>query len=77
MHFLDDSLYPENQEKLVIQAAPYGPEWLPGDADDLPLTMDEHVQAAVDCWQQAPRHCTSMCASWTATAPSACPCSTS
>lgn len=50
MHFLDDSLYPENQEKLVIQAAPYGPEWLPGDADDLPLTMDEHVQAAVDCY---------------------------
>ncbi|WP_030842134.1 3-keto-5-aminohexanoate cleavage protein [Streptomyces hygroscopicus] len=50
MHFFDDSLYPENQEKLVIQAAPYGPEWLPGDADDLPLTMDEHVQAAVDCY---------------------------
>ncbi|MGW0970267.1 3-keto-5-aminohexanoate cleavage protein [Streptomyces sp. NPDC002516] len=49
MHFHDDSLFPENQEKLVIQAAPYGPEWLPGDADDLPLTMDEHVQAAVDC----------------------------
>ncbi|WP_405883078.1 3-keto-5-aminohexanoate cleavage protein [Streptomyces sp. NBC_01136] len=50
MHFHDDSLLPENQEKLVIQAAPYGPEWLPGDADDLPLTMDEHVQAAVDCY---------------------------
>ncbi|AGS67189.1 3-keto-5-aminohexanoate cleavage protein [Streptomyces collinus] len=49
MHFHDDSLFPENQEKLVIQAAPYGPEWLPGDAEDLPLTMDEHVQAAVDC----------------------------
>ncbi|MFG2944463.1 BKACE family enzyme [Streptomyces adustus] len=50
MHFHDDSLLPENQEKLVIQVAPYGPEWLPGDADDLPLTMDEHVQAAVDCY---------------------------
>ncbi|MGY0487984.1 3-keto-5-aminohexanoate cleavage protein [Streptomyces sp. WG-D5] len=50
MHFHDDSLYPENQQKLVVQAAPYGPEWLPGDADDLPLTMDEHVQAAVDCY---------------------------
>lgn len=50
MHFLDDSLLPENQQKLVIQVAPYGPEWLPGDADDLPLTMDEHVQAAVDCY---------------------------
>ncbi|WP_371494439.1 3-keto-5-aminohexanoate cleavage protein [Kitasatospora sp. NBC_00374] len=50
MHFHDDSLYPENQEPLVIQAAPYGPEWLPGDAEDLPLTMEEHVQAAVDCY---------------------------
>jgi uncharacterized protein (DUF849 family) len=49
MHFHDDSLYPENQEKLVIQAAPYGPEWLPGDADDIPVTMDEQVQTAVDC----------------------------
>ena len=29
MHFLDDSLFPENQEKLVITAAPYGPEWEP------------------------------------------------
>ncbi|MEY9844765.1 3-keto-5-aminohexanoate cleavage protein [Streptacidiphilus sp. MAP5-3] len=50
MHFHDDSLFPETQEKLVIQAAPYGPEWLPGDAEDIPLTMDEHVQAAVDCY---------------------------
>jgi uncharacterized protein (DUF849 family) len=50
MHFLDDSLFPENQEKLVITAAPYGPEWEPADADDIPLTMDEHVQAAVDCY---------------------------
>ena len=25
MHFFDDSLLPENQEKLVIQVAPYGP----------------------------------------------------
>jgi uncharacterized protein (DUF849 family) len=50
VHFHDDSLYPENQEPLVIQAAPYGPEWLPGDAEDLPLTMEEHVQAAVDCY---------------------------
>jgi uncharacterized protein (DUF849 family) len=50
VHFHDDSLYPENQQPLVIQAAPYGPEWLPGDADDIPLTMDEHVQAGVDCY---------------------------
>ncbi|MEV0299223.1 3-keto-5-aminohexanoate cleavage protein [Nocardia sp. NPDC050710] len=51
MHFHDDSLFPENQEKLVITVAPYGPEWEPGDfRADLPLTMDEHVQAAVDCY---------------------------
>jgi uncharacterized protein (DUF849 family) len=51
MHFLDDSLFPENQEKLVITAAPYGPEWEPADfPEDLPVTMDQHVQAAVDCY---------------------------
>ncbi|MDQ8706150.1 3-keto-5-aminohexanoate cleavage protein [Streptomyces sp. LHD-70] len=50
MHFLDDSLYPENQEKLVIQAAPYGPQWTPNDSDDIPVSMDEQVQKAVDCW---------------------------
>ena len=50
MHFMDDSLLPENQEKLVIQVAPYGPEWLPGDSDDIPLTMDEQVLKAVDCY---------------------------
>lgn len=50
MHFLDDSLLPENQEKLVIQVAPYGPEFLPGDSDDIPVTMDEQVQKAVDCY---------------------------
>ncbi|MGF6935513.1 uncharacterized protein (DUF849 family) [Paraburkholderia sp. UCT70] len=50
MHFLDDSLLPENQEKLVIQVAPYGPQWIPGDSDDIPVTMDEQVQKAVDCY---------------------------
>ena len=50
MHFLDDSLLPENQEKLVIQAAPYGPEWLPSDSDDIPISMDQQVQKAVDCY---------------------------
>jgi uncharacterized protein (DUF849 family) len=50
MHFYDDSLFPENQEKLVITVAPYGPEWEIDDfPEDLPLTMDQHVQAAVDC----------------------------
>ncbi|TQC41466.1 3-keto-5-aminohexanoate cleavage protein [Rhodococcus sp. WS4] len=52
MHFHDDALFPENQEKLVITAAPYGPEWEPDDfREDLPLTMDEHVQQAVDCYE--------------------------
>lgn len=50
MHFLDDSLLPENQQPLVIQVAPYGPEFLPSDSDDIPVTMDEQVQKAVDCW---------------------------
>lgn len=50
MQFLDDSLLPENQEKLVIQAAPYGPEFLPEDSDDIPVSMDEQVQKAVDCY---------------------------
>ncbi|MFC0446527.1 3-keto-5-aminohexanoate cleavage protein [Rhodococcus sp. ACS1] len=52
MHFHDDALFPENQEKVVITAAPYGPEWEPDDfREDLPLTMDEHVQKAVDCYE--------------------------
>ena len=50
MHFLDDSLLPENQQKLVIQVAPYGPQWVPGDSDDVAVTMDQQVQKAVDCW---------------------------
>jgi uncharacterized protein (DUF849 family) len=51
MQFLDDSLLPENQDKLVITVAPYGPEWMPGDfPEDIPVTMDEHVQKAVDCY---------------------------
>jgi uncharacterized protein (DUF849 family) len=51
MHFHDDALFPEVQDKLVITVAPYGPEWELDDfREDLPLTMDEHVQAAVDCY---------------------------
>lgn len=51
MQFLDDSLLPETQEKLVITVAPYGPEWEISDfPEDLPLTMDQHVQQAVDCF---------------------------
>ncbi len=50
MHYLSGSLLPENQQKLIIQAAPYGPQWLPGDSDDIPVSMDEQVQKAVDCY---------------------------
>ncbi|WP_072810392.1 3-keto-5-aminohexanoate cleavage protein [Rhodococcus zopfii] len=52
MHFHDDALFPECQDKLVITAAPYGPEWEPADfPEDLPLTMDQHIQQAVDCYE--------------------------
>ncbi|MXP21450.1 3-keto-5-aminohexanoate cleavage protein [Gordonia sp. HNM0687] len=52
MHFHDDALFPEVQEKLVITAAPYGPEWEIDDfREDLPLTMEEHIQQAVDCYE--------------------------
>jgi uncharacterized protein (DUF849 family) len=51
MHFLDGSLFPENQDKLVITAAPYGPEWLPSDfPEDIAVSMDAQVQKAVDCY---------------------------
>ncbi|QDQ97338.1 3-keto-5-aminohexanoate cleavage protein [Tomitella fengzijianii] len=52
MHFHDDALFPEVQDKLVITCAPYGPEWELDDfREDLPLTIEEHVQQAVDCYE--------------------------
>jgi hypothetical protein len=42
MYFTDDSLPPENMAPLIITAAPYGPAWLPGDAD-IVVTWDEQV----------------------------------
>src|SRR6516225_1611522 len=51
MNFLDGSLFPENQEKLIITAAPYGPEWMPSDfPEDIPVTMEAQIQKAVDCY---------------------------
>jgi hypothetical protein len=29
MYYTDDSLLPENQEKLMIKAGPWGPQWRP------------------------------------------------
>ncbi|MCK0440682.1 3-keto-5-aminohexanoate cleavage protein [Gordonia alkaliphila] len=52
MHFHDDALLPEVQEKQVITVAPYGPEWEVDDfPEDLPLTIEQHVQQAVDCYE--------------------------
>jgi len=50
MEFLDDSLYPENQQPLVIQVAPYGPQYTPSCSSDIPVSMKDQVQKAVDCW---------------------------
>jgi len=51
MNFLDGSLFPENQDPLIITAAPYGPEWVPADfPEDIPVTMEAQVQKAVDCF---------------------------
>ncbi|WP_449432707.1 3-keto-5-aminohexanoate cleavage protein [Pseudomonas putida] len=52
MQFLDDSLHPENQEKVIITVAPYGPEWMPEDfPEDIPVTMAEHIEKAVECYE--------------------------
>ena len=52
MQFLDDSLDPKNQDKVVITVAPYGPEWMPADfPEDIPVTMEEQIQKAVDCYE--------------------------
>jgi hypothetical protein len=53
MYFTDDSLLPENQPPLMITAAPYGPMWMPQDCtpeQKLPVTWDEQVQVAKDCY---------------------------
>ena len=50
MYYTDNSILPEYMEPLIITAAPYGPQWLPQDAD-IPVTWDEQVQVAVDCYE--------------------------
>src|ERR1700751_3962581 len=51
MNFLDGALFPENQDKLVITAAPYGPVWKPRDCpEDIAVSMKDQVQKAVDCY---------------------------
>ena len=51
MNYLDGSLLPENQQPLIITAAPYAPSWLPSDfPEDIPVTMEQQIQKAVDCY---------------------------
>lgn len=51
MYFTDDSVLPENQDPLIITAAPYGPTWLPEDyPDEIPVTWEEQTQKAIDCY---------------------------
>jgi uncharacterized protein (DUF849 family) len=54
MHFTDNMMVPEYMDPLIITAAPYGPQYLPGDCD-IPLTWDEQLQAAVDCYEAGAR----------------------
>jgi uncharacterized protein (DUF849 family) len=36
---------------LIITAAPYAPSWVPSDfPEDIPVTMDQQIQKAVDCY---------------------------
>ena len=50
MYFTNDSMLPENQQPLIITVAPYGPQWLPSDSDDIAVTWEEQTQRAVDCY---------------------------
>jgi uncharacterized protein (DUF849 family) len=51
MYFTNDSMLPENQQPLIITAAPFGPQWLPKDyPEDIPVTWEEQTQKAVDCY---------------------------
>src|SRR5271168_2911608 len=49
MYYTDDSILPEKMQPLIITSAPFGPQWLPGDAD-IPVSWDEQVQTAVDSY---------------------------
>jgi uncharacterized protein (DUF849 family) len=54
MYYTDNMLLPEYMDPLIITAAPYGPQYLPGDCD-IPLSWDEQLQAAVDCYEAGAR----------------------
>jgi uncharacterized protein (DUF849 family) len=54
MYFTDDSVLPENMQPLIINAAPFGPEWMPSDwkdyPDEIPVSLKAQVQRAKDCY---------------------------
>jgi len=51
MNFLDGHLFPENQQPLIITAAPYAPSWVPADfPGEIAVTMEDQIQRAVDCY---------------------------
>jgi uncharacterized protein (DUF849 family) len=51
MYFTTDSLLPENQQPLIITAAPFGPQWMPSDyPEDIAVSWEAQVQKAVDCY---------------------------
>ena len=51
MYFTDNALLPENQDPLVITAAPWGPAWIPSDyPEDIAVSWDDQVQKAVNCY---------------------------
>ncbi|UUZ75033.1 3-keto-5-aminohexanoate cleavage protein [Polaromonas sp. P1(28)-13] len=51
MNFLDGHLFPENQQPLIITAAPYAPSWVPSDfPEEIAVTMEQQIQMAVDCY---------------------------
>ncbi|MES2483400.1 MAG: 3-keto-5-aminohexanoate cleavage protein [Pseudomonadota bacterium] len=56
MYLLDGHLLPENQQPLIITAAPYAPSWVPSDfPEDIAVTMDAQIQKAVDCYNAGAR----------------------
>ena len=51
MNFLDGPCIPRTSN-LLITAAPYAPGWIPSDfPEDIPITMEEQIQKAVDCYE--------------------------
>jgi hypothetical protein len=45
MYYTDDSILPEYMAPLIITSAPFGPQWLPGDAD-IPILKEAKAEYA-------------------------------